>query len=215
VVAILIVDDSIDARLLLKSVLKSSGPHSVLTAGSMTEALACLADVSGQCGAFKIDLVLLDIDMPGVNGIEACWQMKMDRRLCDIPIIMVTASTQDHVLADAFQAGAMDYITKPFRPLELLARVRSALTLKREMDARKAREGDLVKSNLELQQALQEIQVLRGLIKICSFCKNIQNDQGTWQRIEIYIREHSEAEFSHGVCTDCARAHYPGLLKER
>ncbi|HJU06430.1 MAG TPA: response regulator [Nitrospiraceae bacterium] len=212
--AILIVDDSVDARLLLQSVLRSSGHHNPVMAGSMSEAFARITEGAAPGQTLDIDLVLLDIDMPDINGIEACRQIKKDARLCDVPIIMVTAAARDQVLVDAFQAGAIDYITKPFRRPELLARVRSALTLKREMDARKAREQDLVQNNLKLQRALQEIQVLRGLIKICSFCKNIQNDQGTWQRIEIYIREHSEAEFSHGMCVDCARAHYPGLLEK-
>lgn len=210
---ILIVDDSVDAQRLLHSLLRSAGHQHLLFAASMAEALTRLADLPSQSENSGIDLVLLDIEMPDVDGIEACRRMKADVRLSDTPVIMVTATKNDQVLADAFHAGAMDYITKPFRPLELLARVRSALALKRETDARKAREGELMTRNQELQQALREIQVLRGLIKICSFCKKIQNDQGTWQQIEIYIRERSEAEFSHGVCADCAKTHYPGFVK--
>ncbi|MGH7232280.1 MAG: response regulator [Nitrospiraceae bacterium] len=210
--AILIVDDSVDAQRLLQSVLKSAGHQPLLTAGSMVEAFAQLPNRAVPGVASEVDLILLDIDMPEVDGIETCRRMKADQRFCDAPIIMVTSNTKDQALADAFQAGAIDYITKPFRRVELLARVRSALALKRETDARKARETELVTKNRELQQALEEIHVLRGLIKICSFCKKIRNDQGSWQQIEMYIREHSEAEFTHGVCGDCARVHYPGLL---
>lgn len=126
-------------------------------------------------------------------------------------MIMVTGNTGSYTLADAFSAGAMDYIIKPVQKVELLARVRSALTLKRETDARKAREAQLLAKNLDLQRAMHEIQVLRGLIKICSYCKKIKNDQGTWQQIEMYIREHTEAEFSHGICADCIDRHFQGL----
>jgi sigma-B regulation protein RsbU (phosphoserine phosphatase) len=211
--SILIVDDSEDARCLLISLLRRAGYQQLLTAASAAEALAHLGTSSVSNDESGIDLMLLDIDMPAINGIEACRRVKVDPCFRDMPVIMVTSHSDDQVLADAFAAGAMDYITKPFRPVELLARVRSALTLKQEMKARKAREEELITKNSDLQRALQEIQTLRGLIKICSFCKRIQNDQGGWERLELYIREHSEAEFSHGICEECSRTHYPGLLK--
>jgi response regulator RpfG family c-di-GMP phosphodiesterase len=108
----------------------------------------------------------------------------------------------------------MDYITKPVNHVELLARVSSALTLKREMDQRKAREFELQKSNEELQRALKEVKVLRGLVPICASCKKIRNDQGSWQQLEEYIQEHSEAEFSHGLCAACVKKLYPGVYKD-
>ena len=61
----------------------------------------------------------------------------------------------------------------------------------------------------ELQTALDEIKTLKGIIPICSYCKKIRDDQGYWNQLEGYIQEHSEAEFSHGVCKDCIREHYP------
>ena len=145
------------------------------------------------------------------DGIETCRRLQTEPHLRDTPIIMVTALAEARTLAEAFDAGAVDYIVKPIKKIELLARVRSALALKRETDSRKAREEQLVAKNLALQQALHEIQVLRGLIKICSYCKKIQNDQGTWQQVELYIREHTEAEFSHGICAECVGVHFPML----
>lgn len=100
----------------------------------------------------------------------------------------------------------MDYITKPVTSTELLARVNSALTLKQEMDCRKAREVELRRSNDELQRALREVKVLKGLVPICASCKKIRNDQGFWQQLEEYIQQHSEAEFSHGLCTPCIKS---------
>lgn len=67
----------------------------------------------------------------------------------------------------------------------------------------------------ELREALSKIRALSGMLPICSHCKKIRNDKGYWQRIEVYIREHSEAEFTHGLCPDCAKKLYPEYLGEK
>lgn len=67
----------------------------------------------------------------------------------------------------------------------------------------------------ELQHALDEIRVLRGVIPICMYCKQIRNDEGAWERLEKYIAEHSEAAFSHGVCPDCYQKHHPEIFKQQ
>ena len=63
----------------------------------------------------------------------------------------------------------------------------------------------------KLQKALKEIKTLHGIIPICSYCKQIRDDKGLWSRMEEYIREHSEANFSHGICPDCLQEHYPEI----
>jgi hypothetical protein len=68
-----------------------------------------------------------------------------------------------------------------------------------------AAELGLEKLVLELQKALAEIKVLRGILPICSYCKKIRDDEGSWRQMETYIRDHSEAEFTHGMCPDCAK----------
>jgi len=209
---ILLVDDCGESRQLLAALLFSAGYTEVIEAASAAEVFSMLAD-SGATRQRDIDLVLLDINLGAIDGIEVCRRLRADPWLADTPVIMVTADDRPHLLSQAFEAGAVDYMTKPVRKIELLARVRSALSLKREIDARKSREEDLVAKNAQLQQAMREIQVLRGLMRICSFCKKIQNDEGNWQQIELYIRDHSEAEFTHGICQDCAKNHFPGLLQ--
>jgi PAS domain S-box-containing protein len=64
----------------------------------------------------------------------------------------------------------------------------------------------------ELREAQSQLKSLRGILPICSECKNIRNDEGAWQQLEYYISKHSEAEFSHGMCPDCAEILYPDLL---
>jgi len=68
--------------------------------------------------------------------------------------------------------------------------------------------------NAELQKALDEIATLRGILPICSFCKKVRDDEGYWQQVDMYIRDHTEAEISHGICPDCLKEHYPDLSFE-
>ena len=211
--AILIVDDSTDHYALLRSILTKAGHHQILGAESAQAAFSML-NVDGIQSATDIDLILMDVLMPEIDGVQACRRIKQQTHLRDIPIIMVTAKNDLENLHEAFAAGAMDYINKPVKSVELLARVASAITLKKEMDCRKLRESELRRTNEELQQALREVKVLRGLIPICASCKKIRNDGGFWQQIEEYIGEHSEAEFSHGICQPCLKKLYPGVYQD-
>ena len=112
--SILIVDDTASQRLLLTSVLKSAGYTGVLTASSAEAALERLGLSNGEePQSSDVDLILMDISMPDMDGIEACRRIKAVGVLQDVPIIMVTASTEVKDLEAAFTAGAMDYITKP------------------------------------------------------------------------------------------------------
>jgi CheY-like chemotaxis protein len=211
--SILIVDDSSSERLLLEAILKGKGYTNIVLTESPRDAFRRLRTENGSPPAADgdggVDLILLDIMMPEMNGIEACRHIKSFGHLRDIPIIMVTANAEVEDLQLAFAAGAMDYITKPVKKVELLARVGSALALKRETEARKLWERELMERNHQLEKALEEVKVLRGFISICSSCKKIRNDQGKWEQLEAYIQQHSEALFSHGICTDCMKKLYP------
>ena len=211
--SILIVDDSPDQQTLLRSILSKAGHTDVLSADGATSAAKVL-NFDGDSIPEHIDLILMDVLMPGQDGVETCRQIKRCTHLQDIPVIMVTAKSDLSNLQDAFAAGAMDFISKPVSSVELLARVSSALLLKQEMDRRKNRELELRRSNEELQKALKEVKVLRGLIPICASCKKVRNDGGFWQQLEEYLGEHSEAEFSHGLCQPCIKKLYPGVYQD-
>ncbi|TAL08526.1 MAG: response regulator [Nitrospirae bacterium] len=211
---ILIIDDSRDNRLLLRAMLAASGHADVLLAESARDAFHHLGMEESGGPDPQVGLILLDISMPVLDGIEACRLIKAVDRLRDVPIIMVTAMTDPGFLVSAFDAGAVDYITKPVKKMELLARVGSALRLKQSMDTCRIQGLALLKKNKELERAMQEVKVLRGFIPICMSCKKIRDDGGYWQQIESYIQKHSEALFSHGVCPDCYQKLSDQYLKD-
>lgn len=168
--SILIVDDLSENRALLQAVLQTGGYSRILSASSAEEALRLLEVEDGDWRS-PVDLVLMDYMMPRVDGIEAIRRLKSVEALRDIPVILVTGHDGEGVLERAFDAGAMDYITKPIDTVELLARIRSALTLKREMDIRKERERELLavtKKLAEVNEALQRLSSLDGLTGIAN-----------------------------------------------
>jgi len=142
---ILIVDDQRTQSIGLSQMLKQLGYFDLMTASSAEDAYQLLRINAADLGPVrcKIDIILMDVNMPDVNGIEACAYIKSNLAWRDIPIIMVTTSAEIKDLSDAFNAGAMDYIQKPPIQDELNVRVRSALRLKHETDERKQREHDL------------------------------------------------------------------------
>ena len=154
--AILIVDDQRDMRESLRFLLLAQGYTDVRTAGCGRDALELLHGGNGTPGT-AVDLVITDVSMPGLSGIEVCQEIKAAPRLRDIPVLVITGRADDAVLERAFAAGAHDFIPKPANPPELLARVRSALNQKRELDQRKVRERELVEVTERLRRLNDEL----------------------------------------------------------
>lgn len=151
----------------------------------------------------KPDLILLDIMMPEMDGYEVCRRLKADPAAAEIPIIFLTAKTETDDIVLGFDLGAADFVTKPFRAKELLARVQTHISLTRLQQS-------LKKKNQELEEALNNVKTLSGLLPICSHCKKIRNANNEWQSIENYVSEHTDADFSHSICPECTRLHFPG-----
>jgi CheY-like chemotaxis protein len=144
----------------------------------------------------NLDLILMDIMMPDVNGFEACRLMKASPRMADVPIIMVTAMTDADSLRQAFAAGAIDYIRKPIVAVELVARVSTALTMMDHRVRRKRRER-------ELESALRELQTLRSGSPICASCKRIRCSTGEWKNLEEYVKTFSDFRVDDTICQLC------------
>lgn len=134
-----IVDDSESFRTYLGSLLRAAGHDTIRRFASAEDCLDALT----APGAEPADLILMDLIMPGIGGLGGLRALKANPSLADIPVIVITVSDDDESLAAAFAAGALDYIQKPPRRPELIARVEAALRLKAATDERKARERDL------------------------------------------------------------------------
>ncbi len=165
--SILIVDDEPKNIQLLGSILSEKG-YDVEFATSGEEAV-------GWVHEGNFDLILLDIMMPGMDGYEVCRRIKATPDKSHIPVIFLTAKVESEDIVMGFDVGGSDYITKPFKAPELLARIKMQV----------------------------EMKILRGLIPICSGCKSVRKDKDTWEAIELYLAKHSSALFSHGLCPKC------------
>src|SRR6204780_2930505 len=165
VMRILVVDDQEDSRDLTEGALLSAGYADIVTAASGWEMLKILDVGRTTSEASQFDVVLLDIVMPEMDGVEACARARNDARYADLPIIMVTSLDDMNSLSNAFVAGATDYVTKPVNRVELVARVRASLKLKQELDRRQARERELLSfvSNWGDRRATALIDEMTGL----------------------------------------------------
>jgi sigma-B regulation protein RsbU (phosphoserine phosphatase) len=137
---IYVADDSEDARYIMAAALSSGGYEDVTFAESGLELMARLGIDPPSLSAPEADLILLDVTMPGPDGIETCARLRADPRYHHTPILMITSLDDMDTLKNAFVAGANDFINKPLNRIELHARIRCALRYKGELDRRKARD---------------------------------------------------------------------------
>ena len=181
---ILVVDDSSDNIDLVRAMLAKSGFMNTLAANSGATALSLLAQNSAnnQC---RIDLVLLDIMMPNMDGYEVCSRILAQEEWADIPIIMITAnaSWQEEIAGTSFAAGATDVMFKPIRRVELIPRVISALVLKRERDLRKHREKELVVELAERRIVEERLQYLVTHDDLTGLCNRRRLDEALDQAL--------------------------------
>jgi CheY-like chemotaxis protein len=188
-VRILIADDDEVSLAALEAVLARRG-HSVVTAADGEEAWAVLA------GENPPPVAVLDWEMPGADGPELCRRARADERLRGTYLILLTARGGRADVVDGLQAGANDYVTKPFHPAELGARVGVGLEVARL-------QAELAGRVRELEAALAQVRQLKGLLPICGYCKSIRDDQNYWHGVAEYLQAHSDVEFTHSICPGC------------
>jgi DNA-binding response OmpR family regulator len=141
-------------------------------------------------------IAILDRSMPGVDGVTLCRELRSDPVLQSTYVILLTSADTAEEVAEGFEGGVDDYQLKPFDAETLRRRLRIAARIA-------GLQTSLTQRVSELQQALTQVRTLSGLLPICSYCKRIRNDKDYWEQLEGYISEHTEAQFSHGVCPEC------------
>lgn len=152
-------------------------------------------------GELKPDAILMDIEMPELDGIEAARQIQA---LYPCPIVLLTAHDDADLVTKAGQAGAGAFLVKPPYAPEIDRTLSIAI-------ARHSDIMELRRINNELRQAISEVKRLSGLLPICASCKRIKDDKGYWHEVEAYVQHHSEAQFSHGLCKECASKYFPDV----
>ena len=186
---ILIAEDDPVSRLVLTTNLTNWG-HEVVTAVNGMEAWRASQEEDAP------RLVILDWMMPEMEGPEVCRRIRELPALIPPYIILLTARQGTKEVVEGMQAGADDYLIKPYQRDELQVRVQvgvKMIELQRKL-------ADQIG---ELQEALDRVKRLQGIIPICGYCKKVRDDSDYWQNVESYLAIHSEVEFSHGVCPSC------------
>jgi DNA-binding response OmpR family regulator len=142
--SILVVDDSEDSREMSRAVLGQAAYRDVIVLESAEAAFSYLALDTPSAAAADVELIFLDANMPDIDGFQACACIRGDPRYFHAPIVMVTALDDIHSVDYAFECGATDYLTKPLKPVDLLACTRAKLNLHAEIERRNARECNLM-----------------------------------------------------------------------
>jgi DNA-binding NtrC family response regulator len=194
---ILIIDDNSELRKTLADILRLKGYETLLAATGM-EGLALIRDN-------PVNLALIDIGLPDISGVEVLKRIKADYPSTEVIILTGNATLNSAI--EAANRGAFSYLIKPYDIEQL------TLNIQRAIEKRKAAE-DRERLILELKAALAKVKQLEGIIPICTYCKKIRNDKESWQQMESYITEHSEALFSHGLCPECAQKVTKETLQE-
>jgi len=191
-VKILIAEDDPVSATLLQTLLTQWDYEVVITENG-DDALSVLSEDDGP------SLAILDWLMPGVSGPGVCRKIRSASPSRPLYLILLTQLGKRDNVVEGLDAGADDYLAKPFDAAELRARVRAGgrvVNLERELH-------DRVR---ELEDALANVKQLQGLLPICSYCKKIRDDQDYWHQVDSYVAQHTEVQFSHSICPSCFEA---------
>ena len=181
-------DDSVSRRLLQAALQKWGYEVTVTTQGR--EAWEALQQPDAP------SLLILDWLMPELDGVEICRRIRASEALKSSYVILLTSRGSKEDIVEGLEAGADDYVTKPFDHGELRARVQVGARVIGLQNA-------LAERVHQLEEAIASVKTLQGLLPICCYCKKIRDDGNYWHRVESYIAGHANVRFSHGICPDC------------
>jgi phosphoserine phosphatase RsbU/P len=185
---VIVEDDRVTARSLTG--LAASWGYETVVAPDGESALRIIAEETAP------HLVLLDWMLPGMNGPEVCRRIRSLQLKTPSYLILLTSKSTREDVVEGLNAGADEYLVKPFDVGELRARLNAGMRI---LDLQER----LAEQVRELEAALTNIKKLTGLLPICAYCKSIRDDSNYWHRVEEYVTEHSDVQFSHGICPNC------------
>lgn len=199
-VRILVADDDSLLRRLLQITLPAWGYEAVMATDGH-EAWQILQSEDAP------RLAILDWMMPGMDGSELCCRVRQSPHLAALYLILLTSKSGQENIVAGLQAGADDYLVKPFDAKELRARLQVGVRVVQL-------QSELANRIKELEAALAQVKQLESFLPICSYCKKIRNDENYWQQLESYVEKHFGAAFSHSICPDCYQKHVAPELAE-
>lgn len=182
-------DDEVDRKAIRRWIQERDLPYVEHEAASLREATALLKER-------QFDVVLLDYHLPDGTGLASLPEFLK----ADVQVVFLTGHGSELVAVNALRDGASDYVVKDANRVYLHF-LESTI---QNVVARHRAEVERMRLVEELRVALKQVETLRGIIPICCMCKKIRADDGFWQDVEVYVHEHSLADFSHGYCPDCA-----------
>ena len=196
---VLIVDDDVLIIEAIRDILENLGYNIVGEATNGQQAVE-------MTQTLQPDVILMDIRMPKMDGLEAAQQIQEH---CPTPVVLLTAYDTQGMVEQAGAAGVGAFLAKPPDIRQMQRAITIAIARFDDIMELRRLNGALQVRNIELQETLAQVKILSGLLPICANCKKIRDDEGYWQDVALYIRDHSEAEFSHGLCPDCVQELYP------
>ncbi len=200
---LLVEDNKSDAALIREMIHEESGKdvdkaeYELISRDSHGKAMEYLAENT-------VDAILLDLSLPDSEGIDSV--RRLIAREKNTPVIVLTGLDDEAVAIQALQSGVQDYLNKDALCGDLLVR---SLRYSMERFHNLQEKEKLIR---ELQEALDNVKTLSGLLPICAKCKNIRTDDGYWMQVESYLRDYSGLNFTHSICPECVKKLYPELL---
>ncbi len=182
---ILLIEDDLDAAQHMRALLEHNWRTTVTLATTGDQALKVLADCGHDPDCVRFDLVILDLGLPDIDGIELCRRVRRQGELQRVPILVVTAYTDEEHIEAAFEAGASDYLSKPVRSRELIARIRSALRDQRDRQKLFAATDHLQGVAAELKRNNEKLQRLATVDPVTQLANRRQFNIGfhrEWRR---------------------------------
>jgi len=184
-------DDPVTSRRLTG--LATSWGYDVLTTADGPSTLAILQ------GQQPPRLVLMDWVMPGIDGVQVCRSLRGREDGQGTYVIMLTAKGGHEDMVEGFDAGADDFLIKPFDADELRGRLKAGARI---VDLQQR----LAENVGKLTTALNDVKSLSGMLPICGYCHSIRDDSNYWHQLEEFVADHADVEFSHGICPTCLTA---------